>query len=212
MAEEKKWKLRILDSLFPTQYDFHEMLQTQAEMTKDGVHELVKWLHKKELSEPEALRKAEQAADDHRHAMEDKLIEAFSTPYDRQDIYQISRQMDYILNYSLSTALEMVAFKVHCDRAIHEMAEALQEGTALLAEAIRLMEKDRLRADAMIEKMRAPEHRIEEAYINHMSILLDTSDPVMVMKKREIYHHLKDAGRTMSVTIDILHRFIVGIP
>jgi hypothetical protein len=31
------------------------------------------------------------------------------------------------------------------------------------------------------------------------------------LKKREIYHHLRDAGRNLSITVDILHRIVVGV-
>ena len=36
-------------------------------------------------------------------------------------------------------------------------------------------------------------------------------DHMMVLKKREIYHHLKDAGRALSATADILHRAAFGM-
>jgi len=80
------------------------------------------------LTEPEELKIEEQRADTLRHDMEDRLMEAFTTPFDRQDIYQISRQMDYILNNCLSTAQEMNAFEVPPDDAIRKMAYALRNG------------------------------------------------------------------------------------
>jgi len=40
-----------------------------------------------------------------RHLMEDRLINSFSTPFDRQHIYDLSRQMDYIQNFSEETAI-----------------------------------------------------------------------------------------------------------
>jgi hypothetical protein len=32
-----------------------------------------------------------------------------------------------------------------------------------------------------------------------------------VLKRREIYHHLRDAGRALQNTVDILHTVVVGI-
>jgi uncharacterized protein Yka (UPF0111/DUF47 family) len=202
----------LIDSVFPPRYDFHGMLRDQAEQTKAGVRALVDWLKIGDLSiAPNELATIEQRADDGRHYMEEKLLEAFSTPFDRQDIYSISRQMDYILNFSLSTVQEMRAFEVLPDDAIMKMAEALQAGTATVAEVISIMEKEPAKADSMVAGMRRYEHDIESVYISSMSAVFRESDVIDAMKKREIYHHLKDAGRTLSITIDILHRIIVGL-
>lgn len=201
----------LIDSIFPPRYDFQGMVQDQADMTKEGVRELVDWLKDGGVSSPETLTAIEQKADDARHLMEAKLMEAFSTPFDRQDIYSLARQMDYILNYSLSTAQEMRAFDVPPDEAILRMAGALQYGTASVAEAVRAIGTDAGLADRMIGEMRRAEREIESVYIEGMSAVFKNGEPVLAMKKREVYHHLKDAGRTLSVTIDILHRIIVGI-
>jgi uncharacterized protein Yka (UPF0111/DUF47 family) len=209
-SSRREGKKGVLDSIFPPRYDFYGTLRAQADQTRAGVRLLVEWLNLGGVSAPEALLDAEQRADDLRHEMEAQLLEAFSTPFDRQDIYSISRQMDYILNYSLSTAQEMRAFKVAPDEAIMSMAEALQEGTELVAEAVRLMENDGAKADALIKEMRRKEHEIETIYIGSMSVVFENDDVIPAIKKREIYHHLKDAGRTMSITTDILHRIIVG--
>lgn len=204
-------KKRLIDSIFPPKYEFHQKLMDQAGQTLIGVEALCAWLKKGELNEPAEIIAAEEKADRMRYAMEAQLMDAFSTPFDRQDIYSISRQMDYILNFSMSTALEMRAFEVLPDEAIIAMASALREGTKKLVEAIRIMEKEPEKADQMVRRMRDHERDIETLYIGSMTVVFANKDPIMAMKKREIYHHLKDAGRTFGITIDILHRIIVGI-
>lgn len=202
----------ILDRLFPVRYDFHGMLQDQADQTVRGVFVFIEWLEKGDLSEPAELIEEEQRADDIRHLMEDRLMETFTTPFDRQDIYQISRQMDYILNYCLSTAIEMKAFKVYPNKPIMLMAGALMEGIHEVADAIHVMEKDHLKTENMIKGMRRWEKEIESTYVDAMSEAFSRDNAITILKDREIYHHLRDAGRTLSITIDILHRITVGIP
>ena len=72
------------------------------------------------------------------------------------------------------------------------------------------MATDPATAINMIQEMRQAEHDIEIAYVASLAMLFSTADPIDAMKKREVYHHLKDAGRALSITIDILHRVIVG--
>jgi uncharacterized protein Yka (UPF0111/DUF47 family) len=202
----------VLSSIFPQKYDFQGMLQAQADETLAGVDALVIWLKRGDLSiAPDELQRIEEEADRKRHEMEGLLLEAFSTPFDRQDIYSISRQMDYVLNFCLSTAIEMRAFGVQRDEAIMAMAEDLQKSTAIVREAIRVMERDPSKADSMVKAMRRSEREIEIRYVTKMTEVFATEAPIDAMKKREVYHHLKDAGRTLSITIDILHRIIVGL-
>ena len=201
----------LLDRIFPPRYDFGRMLQEQAIATVEGVETLEAWLKTGKLNEPKELYDKEKAADRIRHDLERKLMEAFSTPFDRQNIYELSHQMDQILDFALSTALEMRAFDLPADEAITGMAEFLLKGVKLLSEAIRVMVSHPEEVEQMIRGMRVQEVEMEKLYVRSMSMLLKGGDPFVALKKREIYHHLKDAGRSMGGTIDTIHRIIVSI-
>jgi uncharacterized protein Yka (UPF0111/DUF47 family) len=202
----------LLDSIFPRKYDFLGMLFDQAVLTEAGVMALNAWLMKGDISRPPTeVERIEQEADDARRHMEGLLLEAFSTPFDRQDIYSFSRQIDHILNFCLSTAVEMKAFGVRPDSSILSMAAALERGTSLVKEAVKIMSDDPSRAQTMIREMRQKESEIEKAYVADLAIVFSAGDPIEAMKKREVYHHMKDAGRALSITIDILHRIIVEL-
>lgn len=199
-------------SIFPPRYDFLGLLQSQAEETRDGVRAFHVWLDAEDLSlPPTEVERIEQQADDVRRGTETLLLEAFSTPFDRQDIYSFSRQMDHILNYCLSTAIEMRAFGVMPDSTIKSMTTSLHQGTEMIVDAVKIMGKDPAGTDKMIITMRQTEHDIEKTYVACMACLFNTNDAIEAMKKREIYHHLKDAGRALSITIDILHRIVVEL-
>jgi len=204
-------KKRLADRLFPPRHDFYKMLQDQADQTVIAVKALVDWLKAGDLSEPHELVHIEQHADDIRHHMEAVLVESFSTPFDRQDIYSISRQMDYVINWSLSTALEMKAFKIKPDAAMLRMAEALLSGVKLMSDAIRIMQSEPAKAETYVPLMRKAERDIDETYVSALAQAFEEEDLRIPLKKREIYHHLRDAGRNLVATVDTLHRIIVGI-
>jgi len=206
-----KGKKGIFDSIFPREYDFEDMLSEQAERTLSGVEKFVKWLDVGLLNDPATLEKMAEEVDEMRHDLEDKMIVAFSTPYDRQDIYSLSRQMDYILNYSKETATEMYAFGVSPDRHILSMATSLLHGTECVVEGVKIMKSDKSRAETVIRKARKYMHEIEECYIAAMKELLHSDNAMHAMGRREIYHHLRDAGRVLRNTVDIMHRALVGL-
>lgn len=202
----------LLDSIFPRKYDFLGMLFKQAELTEAGVRALNAWLIGGDITlPPDEVAAIEKDADEARRFMEGLLLEAFSTPFDRQDIYSFSRQIDNILNFCLSTAIEMRAFGVKPDKAILTMTAALEQGTEMVKEAVMIMSKDPARAQLMVRDMRRKESEIEKAYVEDLAVLFSTNEPMEAMKKREVYHHLKDAGRALSITVDILHRIIVEL-
>ena len=207
----KKGRQGVLNHLFPPENDFYGMLGRQAEQTEVGVRTLIAWLEAGANTEPLDLIREEDKGDQQRLEMERFLTDAFSTPFERQDIYAISRQMDHILNYSMSTAYEMRAFEVKPDEAMMSMARSLLSGAELVTQGVGLLEEKPKEAEKLIRRLRGYEHDIEKTYVRSMAQVFANDDPIMAMKKREIYHHLKDAGRNLSITVDVLHRIIVGL-
>jgi len=212
MTEDRKSNLNggVFNKLFPPKYDFHGMLIEQAAEMSAGTGALLDWLKAGMLSEAGEITKRERATDEMRHKMENFLMEAFSTPFDRREIYTIAHLMGQIMDFAVSTYLEMRAFGVHTDDAMLSMARSLNEGTKLFSEAINIVTSDPEKAERLIRDIRKEEHEVENVYISAMAELFKKGDAFDAMRKREIYHHLKDAGRSLSSTVDTLHRIIVA--
>jgi hypothetical protein len=211
MNPEAERKKNPFFEFFPREYDFESMLANQSEMTVSGVQAFVVWLETRPLSDPHELERIENEVDRMRHDMEDKLIQSFSTPFDRQDIYSISRQMDYILNFSNETVKEMYAFGVQPDQPILGMAKYLLRGIECISRGIKNLTSDKDAVEEEIRHARDAYHRIEELYIAGMTELLKTNDAMHAIRTREIYHHLRDAGRAMRDTLDILHNAVIDL-
>ncbi|MDD1695854.1 MAG: DUF47 family protein [Methanoregula sp.] len=204
-------KKNLFSAFFPREYDFESMLAHQSDSTVEGVKAFVAWLETLPLSPPHELERIENDVDGMRHDMEEKLIQSFSTPFDRQDIYSISRQMDYILNFSKDTAKEMYAFGVQPDKPILDMAKYLLSGTECISRGIKNIKTDKNTVEEEIRHARDTYNVMEEAYISAMSDLLKTSDTMYALRTREIYHHLRDAGRAMRDTLDVLHNAVIDL-
>jgi hypothetical protein len=204
-------KKNLFSAFFPREYDFEDMLAHQSDWTVAGVKAFVSWLETRPLSNPHELERIENEVDTMRHEMEDKLIRSFSTPFDRQDIYSISRQMDYILNFSKETAKEMYAFGVQPDMPILDMAKSLLSGTECISRGIKNLNTDKDAVEEEIRHARDTYNLMEELYISGMTELLRTNDAMNALRTREIYHHLRDAGRAMRDTLDILHNAVIDL-
>lgn len=204
-------KRNLFDRLFPIKHDFFEMLEHQAKVNGQGVNALYNWLNGGLESESDKLLQAVKEADEIRKSMERDLVEAFSTPFDRGDIYSISVAMDKIIKYAQSTMISMKAFEVIADETIIVMTEKLMEGTMIFTEAIGNLEHMPEKSEQSIFSIRAAHTAIEEYYRGGMTVVFKSGDPMNALRQREIYHHIKDASVNLEDSVDILHRIIVRL-
>ncbi|AIF52732.1 DUF47 domain-containing protein [Pelosinus sp. UFO1] len=206
MAKNNFW-----ERLFPVKWDFNKMLHDQALVTCSGMKSLEKWISSRSKEDYQLVFREADRADGIRFTMENNLVEAFVTPFDRQDIYSLSVEMDRIVEYAKSTLEEMEAFEVFADSVIIKMVEQLYKGTEQLAEAIDLLKGDPIKSQTYIESIREVQLRVEADYRDGMVELFNRGDLMYAMKYREVYHHIKDAAIHLGYTTDILHKVIVRI-
>ncbi|MFZ3131265.1 MAG: DUF47 family protein [Desulfosporosinus sp.] len=204
-------KLNFWERLFPVTRDFYKMIGDQAEATANVVGYLSSWLSSRSEEDYQLLLREADAVDRCRFSMEDHLIEAFATPFDRQDIYSISIEMDRIVEYAKSTLTAMDAFEVVEDSIIHNMVQQLKVGTDQLAEAIQLLKEDPRKSKNKIGIIRKVQCAIENEYRAGMGVLFNSSDAMHALKYREVYHHIKDAEVNLGYTTDVLHKIIVRV-
>ena len=204
-------KKSVLDRLFPTKYDFYDMLDKQARANAAGINALCSWLSSASAADGESLLQYVKDADDIRIDMEKNLIEAFSTPFDRGDIYSISVGMDKIIEYAKSTLLSMNAYGIPSNDVIVGMVGKLQEGVCIFSESMESLKSLPAKAGQNIAPMRETHVAVEQLYREGMAAVFKSGDPMYALKQREVYHHIKDASSSLDDAVDILHRIVVRL-
>jgi uncharacterized protein Yka (UPF0111/DUF47 family) len=204
-------KKNLINRFFPVKYDFYGMLYSQAQINALGVDALHSWLSSMSDSESETLIKHVKEVDIFRMNMEKNLIESFTTPFDRGDIYSISVGMDKIIEYAKSTLLSMQEFDVKPNDIIISMIEKLKEGTDIFAASIKDLKGNPSKAGKNILSIRDTHVVIEQLYRDGMTIVFKSNDPMYAIKQREVYHHIKDASEDLENAVDILHRIVVRL-
>jgi hypothetical protein len=204
-------KRKFIDRIFPPKYDFHGMLRQQAELTAQAIEAFVKWLEDGAKGPAEEFNKLKKEADEHRWHLEDELILAFSTPFDRTDIYDFSRQMDRIIDSASDTAKEMREFNVGPDEPVMAMADLLSKAVRSLSDALQLLESDPKAAEKQVPSMRRLHKDVERSYLDAISFLLTGEVTMDKMKRKEIYHNFKTVMKNVGFTVDIFHRVVVSL-
>lgn len=178
----------------PETPDVAGMLREQSEITIEGLEALAAWAG----GDPEAadrVRKAEHLADKKKRALRTALTEAFSTPMEPEDIFELSRGLDEILNDAKNIVGEAEAMRSQPDAAIAEMATELVKGTARVVEAFEMFSKDdRERATAAADRAVKQQRHLQHSYRTAMSALIENPDLREVAARREIYRRLARCG------------------
>ncbi|HNE04654.1 MAG TPA: DUF47 family protein, partial [Anaerolineales bacterium] len=91
---------------------FQKLIEQQAEISFEGLKLLVKYLETSAPDVAEELSFKEKEADEVRRILIDELNRTFVTPFDREDIFSLSRSIDDVVDYADTTVVEMVILKV----------------------------------------------------------------------------------------------------
>lgn len=176
----------------PETPDVIGMLQRQAEVTASGMTAFAAWAAGDE-SRAADVRAAEHECDDLRRQLVDAVRDAFTTPLEPEDLFQLSRDLDKVINGAKDTVRESEAMQFPPDAASAEMAALLREGVDHLRSAFERLDGRRDRhglateaADAAVKSQR----QLERVYRRAMSDLLKVSDIRVVLGSREIYRRM----------------------
>jgi uncharacterized protein len=174
------------------------MLAEQAAIAAEGTDSLVAWAGG-DAAAADRLRKSEHEADERKRELRKALTEAFSTPLEPEDIFELSRGLDEILNDAKNIVGEAEAMKTGPDAAIAEMAAELAAGTRRLTEAIAaIAREDRADATALADRAVKNQRHLQHSYRAAMSALVEVRDLREVAARRELYRRLARTGDALA--------------
>src|SRR5512147_51921 len=143
---------------------FHKLIQQQAAITYDGVKLLVKYFETQDKEIAEELALKEKEADEVRRILIDELNRTFVTPFDREDIFSLSRSIDDVLDYAYSTADEMEILNVEPTPYMQLIASLLRDAAYELFMAVNCLEGHVRVAGEHAQRAKALENRVEGVY------------------------------------------------
>jgi uncharacterized protein Yka (UPF0111/DUF47 family) len=174
----------------PATPDVLGMLGNQAAITIEGMEALVAWAGG-DTAAADRLRDYEHQADDRKRELSEALTVAFTTPLEPEDLFELSRGLDRVLNGAKNAVREAEVMQTAPDDAIVEMAAELADGTRELASAIAALGHNDVQASTEAAGRAAKsQSRLEKVYRRAMSALIAADDLREVTAKRELYRRL----------------------
>jgi uncharacterized protein len=197
----------------PKQDNFVKYLVEQAALDVKGLEQLVVYMKDAKPEHADAVNKTEKEADETRRLLVDELNRTFVTPFDREDIYSLSRAVDDIIDYAHTTVEEMIILGVQPDQHLLHMSQILLEGAIEIHHALQRIQTHPGVANDHVRRAKSAENQMEKAYRSALADLFSGSaDPqniVNMMKKRETYRHLSNAADRADEAANVISDIIV---
>jgi uncharacterized protein Yka (UPF0111/DUF47 family) len=194
---------RLSHWFLPHTPDVLGLLQAQAEVTIEGVDALVAWANG-DADAADRVRMREHEADTRKVALREALTEAFTTPLDPEDLFELSQGLDGVLNRAKDTVREAEVMDARPDAAIAEMARELAGGTRNLADAFAALAGPGAQqvATKAADKAIKNQRNLEHVYRRAMSALIGEADLREVAAKRELYRRLVRASDQLDLVAE----------
>jgi predicted phosphate transport protein (TIGR00153 family) len=194
---------------------FIRLIHDQSALTLEGLEALKTYFETQDREAANCLRDKEKEADEARRILIDELNRTFVTPFDREDIFALSRAIDDVIDYAYSTVSELEIFGVQTTPHMLRIASLLRDAAYELLQAVDRLEHNPHVAGEHAQRAKALENRVEAVYREALAELFkgaqDVKHVIRILKLREVYRHLSNAADRGDEAANVIADIVVKI-
>src|SRR3989338_29480 len=180
--------------LLPKQMNFFDLFDKQVECTIDAARCFKEIVSSNTLEGTllQKMRDIEHEGDHAAHTIIDSLDKTFITPFDREDIHALTKELDDIIDMIHTIVNRLKVYKLNgMDRNLAEFADVIEKSVlevACAVKGLRHMKNSKIISDACIEVNRL-ENVGDSMRDKMLTELFENfkNDPMHVIKWKEIY-------------------------
>lgn len=192
--KKQAWKFKVFHKKLKKKNIFFAALEEQARIALDAVRAVMIYCDDPTEENGDRVKELENDGDEVRKELINTINKTFITPIDREDLFQLSLDIDDITDYMLTTITDMEIYGIKPDSYVRKMILELEEMTAYLYEAVKLLEFSREEANHPALRAKKLENIVNTSYHNALANLYESDDIKKILKYREIYNHLNNAS------------------
>ena len=192
----------------PKEFNFFDLFGKQVDYAVDAARyfkELVSkgGIDKKALDRMQTI---EHQGDEVAHTIIDQLNKTFITPFDREDIYALAKELDDVIDMINTIVSRLVIYKLtDVDKNLVEFAFVIEHSVSAVACAVKGMHN--MKNSKSISESCVEINRLEnvgDAMRDEvLAKLFETEkNPIVVIKLKEIY---QDAETVLDICEDVAH-------
>jgi predicted phosphate transport protein (TIGR00153 family) len=194
---------------------FVELLIQQCDITVEGVKLMESLMNRPGSAALEQMRAKEYEADEIRRILIDELHNTFVTPFDREDIFNLSLQVDEMIDYALTTLEEMDLLRVDVDDYLRTMVSLVRQEAEELAMAMhRLSANPRLAGDhaRQAKKLEGEvDHLYRVAVAGLFTKPKDFKELMAMLRRREVYRHVSNMSDRADAAANVFGMVVMKL-
>jgi uncharacterized protein len=201
--------------LLPRETCFFDFFEAHAAKTVEGCELFVQLA--RGVEDVPALcakiKEIERVCDQVTHDTAAALHKVFITPIDRNDIYRLISKMDDIMDLVEGAARSIDIYEIREPSAgLAKMASTLLESARKVGEAVqglRDMKQPHLTLEKCVEINRLENESDHQLADNIAHLLAGTSDPIVVIKWKEIYEMVEMATDSCEDVANVIEGVVI---
>jgi predicted phosphate transport protein (TIGR00153 family) len=208
----------IIKQIFlPKEEKFYPFFKDMADLITESALELSKIIAspspQKEDEHFREIKDLEKKADDIAHAVFDALDTTFITPFDREDIHQLTSKMDDVLDFINSASQQIKLYKPNkLLPQFKELAVVILHGCEQISVAVKELhnlKKPGKISDACV-KINELENVADDIYHQLLTELFEQeTNAIELIKNKEILETLEMAADSIEDVSDVLKTIII---
>jgi predicted phosphate transport protein (TIGR00153 family) len=198
----------MLFKLFPRSFNFFDLFEKQVNCAVSAAKYFKELASQGAISDAalEKMQDIEHEGDDVAHNIIEQLNKTFITPFDREDIHRLAKELDDVIDMFNTIVSRLKVYKVtRIDKNLIEFACVIEQsvnGVSCAVKGLRNMKHCKAVSEACVEINRL--ENVGDAMRDRMLAKLFESekDPIEVIKWKEIY---QDAETVLDICEDVAH-------
>ena len=192
----------------PKGFNFFDLFDKQVSYAVDAAVFFKKLMSKGAIDDEslDKMREIEHQGDEVAHNIIERLNKTFITPFDREDIHSLTKELDDVIDMINTIVSRLKIYKITgVDKNLVEFSSVIEQSVRALERAIRGMrdmKNSKTVFDAIVE-INSLENVGDSMRDAVLAELFETSkDPIAVIKWKEIY---QDAETVLDICEDVAH-------
>ncbi len=199
--------------LLPREEQYFALFAQMTSYINDAARTLVEMLSQRDGDFQEyvqRIKSIEHACDDLTHNVSTRLNKSFITPFDREDIYMMSKALDDVVDLIDGAARAVVMYDIHeTTEPAKQLAGVIQRMAVQLHEVVSILQKPKGVTERLIEIHRL-ENEGDDIYQRAVGALFhENRDALEVIKWKDVYEKLEAAIDRSENVANIIEGVII---
>lgn len=180
-------------------HDFFALLEQHARLVHQAFLGLTEWFANSAQGECKAMHECEHRADEIKRQIEKSLNDTFVTPFDREEIYDLTERIDLVLTKAKLMVKDIEFFSANeSDQYLIEMSKVLANGTDNLANTVEKLKTDVHAAEKHANETRKTHTALAKLFRPAMKEAYELKDPIKLIRKKQLYDDMTDIAFRVS--------------